>query len=697
MSGFGRIVSAVLPVLVLATAGQAGVIIHVDADNCPGPGVGSVGDPYCSIQTAIDNAVDTDEIVVAPGTYFERIDFIGKSITLRSSDGPDMAIIDAQQMGTVVSCRSGEGPGTVLEGFTITGGTGTDLPDDDPDLGLVGGGMLNTGSSPTVVNCTFVGNTAGDYGGGMYNNFSDPTVANCTFDGNTAYRAAGMLNIYTSNPMVIGCTFIGNSAADYGGAMFNFINSDATVINCLFSGNTADRGGGMYNLFADPTVTDCIFSGNSAEGLGGGMAGAFSSPTVSDSTFSGCTAEWGGGMANSDYYCSPTITNCTFTGNTAVSAGGGMNSSGGCSPTVIDCTFSGNTAISGGGMSSDESLTLVDCTFDRNEAGRGGGLYCVAGSPMLIRCTFDRNAAEYRGGGLYSGGQFGHGNPTLVDCTFTGNTAGTDGGGMHNQSNFGPTVTSCTFIGNTAEDGGGINNKSSSGSKFVNCTFSGNSASRGGGMASNFISGTISNCTFVGNSARNGRALAFDSFYQKAPSHLTMTNCILWDGDDEIWNNDDSTIISSYNDVRGGRSGIGNIDADPLFVDPDNGNFRLLAGSPCIDGGNNNAVAALAGTDFDGNPRFADDPDTEDTGCGVPVVVDMGAYEFQGNPGTVVFADLNGDGFVTIADLFALNQCMGSDDPGCCVADLDLDGEVGVLDAMLLLTNLFQSSPDSRQ
>ena len=43
--------------------------------------------PGDSIQTATDTAVDTDEIVVAPGTYFETIDFLGKAITLRSSDG----------------------------------------------------------------------------------------------------------------------------------------------------------------------------------------------------------------------------------------------------------------------------------------------------------------------------------------------------------------------------------------------------------------------------------------------------------------------------------------------------------------------------------------------------------------------------------------------------------------------------------
>ncbi len=59
-------VAAVGALLAVSTAQAA--TIHVDVANCPGPGNGSEAEPYCSIQTAIDNAVDTDEIVVAPGT-----------------------------------------------------------------------------------------------------------------------------------------------------------------------------------------------------------------------------------------------------------------------------------------------------------------------------------------------------------------------------------------------------------------------------------------------------------------------------------------------------------------------------------------------------------------------------------------------------------------------------------------------------
>ncbi len=71
----------------------------------------------------------------------------------------------------------------------------------------------------------------------------------------------------------------------------------------------------------------------------------------------------------------------------------------------------------------------------------------------------------------------------------------------------------------------------------------------------------------------------------------------------------------------------------------------------------------------------------------------MGVYERPGASFNVVFGDLNGDGFVGVADLMILNGCIGSDDPDCCIADLDLDGEVGMSDRIVLWAKLVEFSP----
>ncbi len=441
----GRMITRTLTHVVafgLVSAAQAGAVIHVDDDNCPGPGDGSELNPYCSIQDAIDAAVDTEVIVVAPGRYFETIDFLGKSITVRSSDGAMVTTIDAQLAGTVVTCDSGEGPGTALEGFTITGG----LPF------FFGGGMIIDASSPTVTSCTFSGNAFG----GMVTVASSAIVTGCTFTDHTGVAAM----------------------ANSGG--------NPTVTNCVFTRNT---GGGMLNFDASPNVTGCIFVDNS--------------------------------------------------------------------------------------------------------------------TPF-------------------------------------------EGGGMLNQQGSSPLVSNCVFVRNTALEGGGMYNDDSS---------------------------------------------------------PRVTNCILWQNTpDQILDQGGAASRVSYSDVQGGWSGSGtrNIDADPAFVAPDT-DFQLLPGSPCIDAGNNWGVARdaadldadgdrneLTPRDFAGSPRFAVDGNELNPGCGTPVIVDMGAYEFSGSSFNVVFGDLDGNGTVGVNDLMILNGCLGSDDPECCVADLNVDGVVGLADRLLLGSSLVQ-------
>lgn len=269
---------------------------------------------FNSIQAAIDAAASYgDEIEVAPGTYNEAINFGGKAVRLYSSGGTDVTTIDANGIAGayhVVQCVSGEGPSTVLEGFTITGGNANGLvyPDD------CGGGMYNKYSSPTVTNCIFTGNTAVYGGGGMYNEESDPTVTNCIFiDNTTAGAGGGMLN-ERSNPTVTNCTFSVNEASN-GGGMLNQSDSNPTVTNCRFNENEANKGGGMLNQSRSrPIVTNCIFSGNTAGNSGGGMYNHDSQLSLRNCTLTDNTAFIGGGMLNRR--SGSTLTNCILWGDT---------------------------------------------------------------------------------------------------------------------------------------------------------------------------------------------------------------------------------------------------------------------------------------------------------------------------------------------------------------------------------------------
>ena len=325
----------------------------------------------------------------------------------------------------------------------------------------------------------------------------------------------------------------------------------------------------------------------------------------------------------------------------------------------------------GGGILNDYgSPTVTNCTFSGNTARQGGGMWNSNSHPNLVNCTFSGNSAEW-GGGMYNSNS----SPTLTDCTFSDNSVYYGygwAGGMENYSNSSPTLTNCTFSGNSAPQGGGMSIRGYCSPTLTNCTFSGNLAGSGGGMSINHSTPTLTNCTFAGNAATNGRVLACDSQEHKFPSSVQMTNCILWDGGDEVWINDGSTVSLTYSDVQGGWPGAGNIDAAPLFVDADgpddivgteDDDLYLSPGSPCIDSADDTAVPPdAADLDDDGNtaertpldlagePRFADDPDTADTGVPDPPnyleIVDMGAYEFQGvsPPPPRLFVDADATG-----------------------------------------------------
>lgn len=82
----------------------------------------NVPSEYGTIQDAINASSDSDTVLVAPGTYIENINYSGKTVKIISSSGADFtfltpAILDSTHILVV----SGEGIGTSLEGFDISG------------------------------------------------------------------------------------------------------------------------------------------------------------------------------------------------------------------------------------------------------------------------------------------------------------------------------------------------------------------------------------------------------------------------------------------------------------------------------------------------------------------------------------------------------------------------------------------------
>jgi len=151
----------------------------------------------------------------------------------------------------------------------------------------------------------------------------------------------------------------------------------------------------------------------------------------------------------------------------------------------------------------------------------GGGMHNYNSSPTVTNCTFTGNTADFNGGGMYNNNS----SPTVTNCTFSGNTANSGGGGMYNSYNS-PTVTNCTFSGNTAGNfgGGGMCNYYYGSPTVTNCTFSGNTVSNGngGGMYNyQYSSPTVTNCTFSGNTANSGGGGGMYNIY----SSPTLTNC----------------------------------------------------------------------------------------------------------------------------------------------------------------------------
>ena len=312
---------------------------------------------FPTIQGAIAASQNGDTVLVAAGVYNESISFLGKSITVVSQAGPQTTIIQGSTGQRVVTFAANEGPASILNGFTITGGAG-------------GVQMMRT--SPTLMNCTIVGNTATNVGGGGVRIVSDLAGGN-------------------ASPTFTNCRILNNACAGTSGAVFSN------------SGYNEAGGGGVVALVAlsaslSLVFTGCTIAGNSSLGgyLGGGLfilqvngTGAVNL-AMTQCDVQGNVGYLEGGGVFMQSVGSASFNRCRFLGNTAgVAFANAANSSGGAArivnagtTTFVNCLIAGNSvnghaaAISatGGGPNYNQGTLNIQSSTIVDNVGSGGAI-----------------------------------------------------------------------------------------------------------------------------------------------------------------------------------------------------------------------------------------------------------------------------------------------------------------------------------
>ncbi len=423
--------------------------------------------------------------------------------------------------------------------------------------------------------------------------------ANCVIDcqgtENEFHRGFHFHSREGSNSVLEGFTITNGHAESQGGAILCTNRSSPTIRRCIITNNMAGKCG--------------ISERERVAGTGGGICCAEYSNAMIDK----CTISHNGIAANYRWepsgggifcqYCSPIITNCTIIRNSVTGDGGGLFADEYSNPDVTECTFSNNKAYYGGGLYlagrfQSPGIAISNCIIHRNEAVHGGGVCFYRQYPKFCNCLISANTATDSGGG--------------ISC-----------------SQSGALFTNCTVADNDANHyGGGI------------------ACGGGGGDA------VFQNCMLWANTAELGNQVSLSSCMhilgcmQVKISHSciqTGPNAGFWDG---------------YYEWQLEAGSAGNIDLDPLFVDPNASDYHLKsqAGrwepatqawiidevtSPCIDAGD--PLSPIGHEPFPNGGR-----------------INMGAYggtaeaskSYFGEPvcETIVAGDINGDCRVDLAD-----------------------------------------------
>ena len=606
-------------------------------------------------------------------------------------------ILDGQNARRVLYQNSSFNTLTTWDGFVIQNGRTPDYYDYGAGAYLYSNGKINhcivrnntaysgggvyAGYYSAVTNCLIANNTASYSGGGIYSYYAN--ITNTTIVRNSGNNGAGVHGDYSGN--------LTNSIVWGNGT--NEMNNIAGTVTCSYSAIEGGYAGENNILLSDPLSQDPLFvNPTSVSGVGDNIANADwhlqqGSPCINrgnNAAVSGSSDLAGTarikrdtvdmGCYESDYYSSP-ITLPDYTNIVYVTpSGAGMRTGESWENATSSLAFAlsvartyhadvwvaagtyygDTTAISEnafimadgvntyGGFVGNEPVDydLSQRDFETNTTildGMNARRVLYQSSSFNTLTTWDgftiQNGRAHNsgnGGGVYlrSKGELSH-------CIIRNNT-GYYGGGVY--ASYG-TVANCRVSNNTANYGGGM--YAGYNSTLSNCLVSNNTASYTGGGVYNYYA-TITNSTIVRNAANNGAGI-----YGSSSGNLI--NSIVWGNGTNVMNNISGTLSCSYSAIEGGYSGEHNIllseqiNQESMFVSPSqtsgvsesasNADWHLLDGSPCINRGNNAAVADS--WDLAGTARIQRD------------TVDMGCYESEYYSSPITLPDYSNIIYVT--------------------------------------------------
>ncbi len=517
---------------------------------------------YTAVQAAVDAADDPEDVIkVAAGTYtgvnhyggLAQVVYISKTVAVRggytttnwTASDPDAnrTTLDAQGQGRVFyitgapSAGSGQAISPAIEGLRITGGDATGLGGGPGGI-YAGGGVYAISATPAISHNWVFSNTAGD-GGGLFMYDSNATLSSNTINDNTAVLHGGGLFLYNT--------------AELSGDLVLW-DGPATLSGNSVISNTADHGGGLVLYYSDAQLSGNTVASNTADN-GGGLYVGPSHATLSGNIVLSNAAEFEGGGLLLEY-SGATLNDNVIAANAAHWYGGGLSLE--FSPTtLLGNTITGNVAYSGGGLLlASSAATLSGNTVTANTAEGGGGLYLSFSDATLSGNVITANTVQLYGGGLY----LYFSDARLTNNLVADNRADAEGSGVYARGSS-PRLLHTTVARNRGGDGSGI---------YL--------TDDAGGYSTVALTNTILVSHTVGITVTPGNTATLEATLWGSG---TWANDMDWGGT--------GTIVT----------GLHNYWGDPVFVNPDAGDYHIGSGSAALDRGVDTGVTV----DIDGDPR----------------------------------------------------------------------------------------------